>query len=91
MSKKYDDVKRAAEAALKGLIKENLKDEEVDQLLIELSMSLFAASFDFNLPYDKFAAELSHRLVLYTIEFTNTIVDLKCALDAGEDDDSEEI
>lgn len=94
MSKKYDDVKRAAEANIRGLckaIRNNLDEKEADQLFIELSMSLFAASIDFELPFDKFAADLAHKQAIYTMEFAETVVGVKHAIDEGDDHDTEEI
>lgn len=47
--------KRAADAALRGLIRtiyENLNDEEGDKLCLELSLTLFTATLDFSLPVD---------------------------------------
>lgn len=94
MSKNYDDVKRAAEANIRGLcraIKSNLNEEETEKLFIELSMSLFTASVDFSLPFEKFAAELAHKQVMYTMQIAEILVDLKHSIDAGEDYDAEEI
>jgi len=96
MSKNYNDVKRAAEAALKGLcrtIADNLDQEEANKLFIELSMSLFTASLDFNLPFDKFAADLAHKQAAYTVQIAETVVEYKHARDVGKGDnyDFEEI
>ena len=96
MSKNYDDVKKPAEATLRGLcraIADNLTQEEANKLFIELSMSLFTASLDFNLPFDKFAADLAHKQASYTLCVAETAVGYKHAIDAGggEDYDVEEI
>lgn len=88
--KNYKDVKRAAEAALRGLcrtIADNLTQEEANKLYIELSLSLFTASLDFALPFDKFAADLAHKQATYTMCVLDTAVGYKHALDAGEGDD----
>lgn len=88
--KEYKDIKRAAEAALRGLcstIADNLTQEEANKLFIELSMSLFTASLDFALPFDKFAADLAHKQAAYTLHIAETAVGYKHAIDAGEGDD----
>ena len=90
MSKKYEDGKKPAEATLRGLcraIADNLTQEEANKLFIELSMSLFTASLDFDLPFDKFAADLSHKQASYTMCVLDTVVGYKHAIDAGEGDD----
>ena len=89
MSKKYADVKRAAEAALRGLcrtIADNLSQEDADHLFIELSMSLFTASLDFELPFEKFAHDLAHKQAAFTLNVAENVVKYKHALDAGEGD-----
>lgn len=94
MSKKYDDVKRAAEANIRGLcraINSNLNEEESEQLFIELSMSLFTASLDFSLPYERFTLELAHKQASYTLCVAETTIKCKKAIDAGDDYDTEEI
>lgn len=95
MNKNYNDVKRAAEAALKGLctaIKVNLKDAEAEQLFLELSMSLFTTSLDFSLPFDEFTADLAHKQTEYTLQVGGTAVKYKRCIDAGEYyDNAEEI
>ena len=88
--KKYDDVKRAAEAALRGLcrtIVDNLSQEDADHLFIELSMSLFSASLDFELPFNEFAGELAHKQTVFIFEVAKTIIEYKHAVDAGEGND----
>ena len=94
MSKNYDDVKRAAEAALKGLCRtiiSNLDEKDAEKLLIELSMSLFTASIDFTVPFDKFAAELAHKQANYTFQIAETAVSYKHAIDNGEDYEAEDL
>ena len=94
--KEYKEVKRTAEAALRGLcrtIADNLNEEDADHLFIELSMSLFTASLNFNLPFDEFAADLAHKQAAYTFHIAESSVRYKKAIDAGEGDnyDFEEI
>ena len=94
--KEYKDVKRASEAALGGLsrtIVDNLSQEDADQLFIELSMSLFIASLDFELPFEKFASELAHKQTVFTFEVAKNVINLKHAIDAveGKDYDFKEI
>ena len=94
MSKNYTDVKRAAEAALRGLCRtiiSNLDEKDAEKLLIELSMSLFTASIDFEMPFDKFAAELSHKQAQYTLHVLDAAVSYKKAIDAGEDYEAEDL
>ena len=88
--KEYKDIKRAAEAALRGLcrtIADNLSEEDANHLFIELSMSLFTASLDFNLPFEEFAHDLAHKQAAYTLHIAETSVGYKRAIDAGEGDD----
>lgn len=88
--KKYDDIKRAAEAALRGLcrtIADNLSQEDADHLFIELSMSLFTASLDFELPFEKFAPDVAHKQAVFTLNVAKTVTKYKHAIDAGEGDD----
>lgn len=94
MSKNYDDVKRASEANIRGLcraIKSNLNAEETETLFIELSMSLFTASLNFNLPIDKFAADLSHKGVNFLSQISAECVAIKKSIDKGENYGAEEI
>lgn len=94
MSKNYDDVKRAAEANIRGLcraIKSNLNQKEAEKLFIELSMSLFTASLNFDLPVEEFSTRLSHRLTGFMFQITEETAVIKRSVDKGEDYDGEEI
>ena len=86
--KNYDEVKRAAEAALKGLIRtidSNLNDEDCERLLIELSMTLFTASVNFDLPADEFMLKLSIKQCDYIFTVGEKIVEVKAAIDEKGD------
>lgn len=85
--KNYDDVKRAAEAALRGLIRTiygNLKDEEGDKLCLELSLSLFTATLDFSLPVDKFYHEAQIKSIEYQLNLKDTLIEAKADYDKGD-------
>ena len=89
MSKKYDDVKRAAEAAVKGLMRtiySNLDNEDAETLLLELSMSFFTSTVNFNLPMDKFEKELNNKNINYQLNLLKTITSVKIKIDEGKDD-----
>ena len=88
--KEYNDVKRAAEAALRGLcrtIVDNLSAEDANKLFIELSMSLFTALLDFSLPFEKFTNELACKQATYTLNIAESSISCKRAIDTGEGDD----
>ena len=66
--KNYDDVKRAAEAALRGLMRtiySNLDDKEADNLILELSMSMFTVTINFDLPFNEFQKEVNDKNIEY--------------------------
>ena len=92
--KEYKDVKRAAEANIRGLcraIKSNLNENEAEKLFIELSMSLFTASLNFDLPVDKFAANLSYKQAGFITQISEEVAAIKWSIDNGEDYDGEKI
>lgn len=94
MSKKYNDVKKAAEANIWGLcraIKNNLDTKEVNKLFMELSMTLFTASLDFNLPLDKFISDLSDKQSRFLVQVSDNVTILKQHIDNGEDYDAEDL
>lgn len=85
--KNYDEVKRAAEAALRGLIRtiyENLKDDEADNLCLELSLTLFTTTLDFSLPVDKFLEEAQIKSIDYQITLKNQLIEAKINFDKGD-------
>lgn len=94
MSKKYEDVKRAAEANIRGLcraIRNNLDTKEVNHLFMELSMTLFTASLDFNLPLDVFISDLSDKQSRFLVSTSDAVSKLKFQIDNGEDYDAEDL
>lgn len=87
MSKNYDDVKRAAEAALRGLIRtiyENLNDEEGDKLCMELSLTLFTATLDFSLPVNDFLYAAQMKSIEYQINLKESLIEAKADYDKGD-------
>lgn len=86
MNKNYD-VKRAADAALRGLIRtiyENLNDEEGDKLCLELSLTLFTATLDFSLPVDKFYHEAQIKNIEYQLTLKDILIEVKADYDKGD-------
>lgn len=84
--KEYKDVKRAAEAALRGLIRsiyENLEEEEADKLCLEMSMSLFNTTIDYSLPFDLFMIKYDEKFKHYTIALTKQTYFAKSDYDMG--------
>lgn len=85
--KNYDEVKRAAEAALRGLIRtiyENLEDEEADKLCMELSLTLFTTTLDFGLPVDKFYHEAQIKSIEYQLNLKDNLIAAKADYDKGD-------
>ena len=87
--KEYKDIKRAAEAALRGLtrtIYENLEDEESSKLCLELSLELFTATLDFSLPVAKFFEEAQLKSINYQLNLRDSLCEAKEAYDKGDID-----
>lgn len=85
--KEYEDVKRAAEAALRGLIRtlySNLDEEDADKLCMELSLSLFSSTLNFSLPVNKFFEEAQIKSIEYQINLKERLCKAKAAFDKGE-------
>jgi len=85
--KNYDEVKRAAEAALRGLIRTiygNLKDEEADKLCLELSLTLFTATLDFSLPVNDFLYAAQMLSIEYQINLKEALIEAKADYDKGD-------
>lgn len=85
--KEYNEVKRAAEAALRGLIRtvyENLKEDEAENLLMELSLSLFTATLDFSLPVNDFLYDAQMKSIDYQITLKNKLIEAKADYDKGD-------
>lgn len=85
--KKYDDVKRAAEAALRGLIRtvySNLDEDDADKLCMELSLSLFSSTIDFSLPVNKFLEEAELKSINYQLTLRDSLCKAKADFDKGD-------
>lgn len=92
--KEYKDVKRAAEAALRGLIRtvyQNLDSKEADNLCIELSMSLVTATLDFDEEHDILADHLATLMSSYMICIGDTVMKYKANYDKGETNEADTI
>lgn len=84
--KNYNDVKRAAEAALRGLMKtiySNLDEKEADKLVLELSMSMYTTTINFDLPLDQFQKEVNKQNLNYQLILMDVITSTKIKIDAG--------
>jgi len=85
--KEYNEVKRAVEEALIGLIRtvyENLKEDEAENLLMELSLSLFTATLDFSLPVNDFLYDAQMKSIDYQITLKNNLIEAKDNYDKGD-------
>jgi hypothetical protein len=92
--KEYKEVKRAAEAALRGLMRtiyENLEEEEADSLCLELSLSLFTATLDFSLPATKFFEEAQIKSIDYQLNLSDSLYEAKAAFDKGDINEADTI
>lgn len=84
--KNYNDVKTAAEAALRGLMKtiySNLDEKEADKLVLELSMSMYTRTINFDLPLDQFQKEVNKQNLNYQLTLMDVITSTKIKIDAG--------
>ena len=89
--KKYKEVKRAAEAALRGLIRtiySNLDEEDADKLCLELSLSLFSSTLDFSLPKNKFIEEAQSKSINYQLVLMDSLFKAKADFDKGDINDN---
>lgn len=85
--KSYDDVKKASDEAIAGLIEvisNSLSEEDADRLLKELAMSLFTSTLDFDLPIDEFVEELNRMNFIFQQCMLKSIMDVKIKIDEGD-------
>lgn len=88
--KEYKDVKRAADAALRGLIRtiySNLDEDDANKLCMELSLSLFSSTLDISLPVNKFFEELQSKSINYQLILIDSLIKAKVDFDKGEIDE----
>ena len=88
--KEYNDVKRAADAALRGLIRtiySNLDEDDANKLCMELSLSLFSSTLDISLPVNKFFEELQSKSINYQLILIDSLIKAKVDFDKGEIDE----
>ena len=88
--KKYDDVKRAADAALRGLVRtiySNLSEEDSEKLCLELSMSLFSSTIDFSEPIEELIPKLAAKTTNYMMCLNDAIINAKSDVDKGAVDE----
>lgn len=84
--KEYNDVKRAAAAALRGLIRtiySNLDEDDAEKLCMELSLSLFSSTLDFSLPVNKFFEEAQSKSINYQLILRDSLCKAKADFDKG--------
>ena len=92
--KEYKKVKRAAEAATKGMVRaiyDSLDSKEADNLCIELSMSLVTATLDFNEEYDTLASHLAELMASYMHCICVTVMKYKDDYDKGKTNEADTI
>ena len=85
--KSYDDVKKASEEAIYELaktIRGVLSEEESDRLYMELAMTLFVLTLDFDLSEEDFVNELNNTNVNFALNIIDHTMKLKKAIDKGE-------